>query len=493
MIVSDSEIFIILGFSRIDVEFHCSECWLAFLETRNYFGRVFGRNKLFNASDFSKTVISFDNWLTMSQQNKGSGGSRGERSNPNPQRELPKVGPDGNEINPFIPKFISSTPWYVEQSDDYLHHQRSTKETFEPEWYDRGKKKEDDDSKASQKPVKFRKGACKNCGAMTHGHKDCMERPRKVGAKYSGVDIQPDEDLKNIRTTWESKRDRWNGYDAGEYQKVVQNFETVEKQRAQEAEEERLRQIREGNTPTTGASLAGAEKEEDAKLTTRTLRTREDKASYLTDLREDAAVFNPKSRTLRTDEDGKLNERGLFERKLTDLAEDHNELRELAELAAEQGQEINLESNPTEAILKLREIQKKKREAAEQHKKSLLSKYGGEEYLKRSHEELEGPTDGYTEYTKDGQIKKPKSSAKEETLPAPKEGTILKSKYEEDIYPGNHTSVWGSYWKEGQWGFGCCHSLVKQSYCLGAKGKEINDKPASSTFTGVDAGGRDRS
>ncbi len=30
--------------------------------------------------------------------------------------------------------------------------------------------------------TKFRKGACKNCGAMTHTEKDCVERPRKVGA-----------------------------------------------------------------------------------------------------------------------------------------------------------------------------------------------------------------------------------------------------------------------------------------------------------------------
>lgn len=32
-------------------------------------------------------------------------------------------------------------------------------------------------------------------------------------------------------------------------------------------------------------------------------------------------------------------------------------------------------------------------------------------------------------------------------------------------------SVWGSYWKDGQWGYGCCHSFIQESYCTGAAGK----------------------
>lgn len=33
--------------------------------------------------------------------------------------------------------------------------------------------------------------------------------------------------------------------------------------------------------------------------------------------------------------------------------------------------------------------------------------------------------------------------------------------------------IWGSYWKEGKWGYKCCHSFVKFSYCTGEAGKEI--------------------
>ena len=51
------------------------------------------------------------------------------------------------------------------------------------------------------------------------------------------------------------------------------------------------------------------------------------------------------------------------------------------------------------------------------------------------------------------------------------EKAVAKSKYEEDVFVNNHTSVWGSYWSEGQWGYACCHSLVKLSYCTGEAGK----------------------
>ena len=51
------------------------------------------------------------------------------------------------------------------------------------------------------------------------------------------------------------------------------------------------------------------------------------------------------------------------------------------------------------------------------------------------------------------------------------EKAVVKSKYEEDVCVNNHSSVWGSYWREGQWGFACCHSLVKLSYCTGEAGK----------------------
>lgn len=34
----------------------------------------------------------------------------------------------------------------------------------------------------------------------------------------------------------------------------------------------------------------------------------------------------------------------------------------------------------------------------------------------------------------------------------------------------NHTSVWGSYWRDGRWGYRCCHQFLRNSYCLGEQG-----------------------
>lgn len=36
------------------------------------------------------------------------------------------------------------------------------------DWYKRG-------TTGTQGPVKYRKGACENCGSMTHSKKDCVE------------------------------------------------------------------------------------------------------------------------------------------------------------------------------------------------------------------------------------------------------------------------------------------------------------------------------
>jgi len=79
---------------------------------------------------------------------------------------------------------------------------------------------------------------------------------------------------------------------------------------------------------------------------------------------------------------------------------------------------------------------------------------------------LLGQTETWTEYSKDGRVVKGAPRA------------VVRSKYEEDIQINNHTTVWGSFFdtRSGKWGFGCCHSVIKQSYCTGMEGRKANEE-----------------
>lgn len=85
---------------------------------------------------------------------------------------------------------------------------------------------------------KFRKGACENCGAMTHSKKDCFERPRKKGAKWTNKDIQNDEIIVEQELDFEGKHDRWNGYNPDEYTNKFLEYEYMEKIKEKEKKEE---------------------------------------------------------------------------------------------------------------------------------------------------------------------------------------------------------------------------------------------------------------
>ncbi len=84
----------------------------------------------------------------------------------------------------------------------------------------------------------------------------------------------------------------------------------------------------------------------------------------------------------------------------------------------------------------------------------------------------------YVEYARDGKIIKGV------------EKPVILSKYEEDVYVNNHTSVFGSYWSKGEWGYKCCHSFIKNSYCVGNTGKSDEQVPITTT---VDAENEEKS
>lgn len=110
------------------------------------------------------------------------------------------------------------------------------------------------------------------------------------------------------------------------------------------------------------------------------------------------------------------------------------------------------------------EFEKKKTEFKTDVNKSILDKYGGAEHLDAPPRELIfAQTEEYVEYSRHGKVIKGE------------EASVVRSSYEEDVMVSNHTSVWGSWWRAGQWGYKCCHQLLKNSYCTGQAGREVSD------------------
>jgi pre-mRNA-processing factor SLU7 len=366
----------------------------------------------------------------------------------------------------YIPNFIANKPFYVPDTDDsgkdYLEHQRLQKVQDDTlansQWYDRGKKK-------GPAATKFRKGACENCGAMTHKTKDCLQRKRKIGAKYNGRDIQADEVVEDVRLGFDAKRDRWNGIDASEaYQQVVEQHEELEKlKRAAQGEDETADGDRYEEETDMGRQQSTA---------TRQLRLREDTAKYLLNLDMDSAKYDPKTRTM-VDSGATTGDRAAllvaeenFVRKSGDAAEFEKATRYAWE-KQERGDmtKMHLQANPTEgAFLRKKELEEAKAKA-EAKRKALLDKYGTQPDNSALKEVAVVASERYVEYDESGQIKGTQ-----------KKGT--KSKFAEDVFINNHTSVWGSWWSDFKWGYACCHQMIKNSYCTGEQGKIAFDEAA---------------
>jgi len=110
----------------------------------------------------------------------------------------------------------------------------------------------------------------------------------------------------------------------------------------------------------------------------------------------------------------------------------------------------------------MKSLKEKKMDRDLEKKKKLLSLYGGEENTTSIPTELiYGQTEEYKEYTAEGSL-----LPKYDTTPI-----TNRSKYQEDVFRNNHTSVWGSYYDKltGQWGYKCCLQQTKSSFCIGIK------------------------
>ncbi|KAI0812519.1 Pre-mRNA splicing Prp18-interacting factor-domain-containing protein [Irpex lacteus] len=405
---------------------------------------------------------------------------------------------EGHAINPHIPQYIAKAPWYLDTGAPSLSHQRMPDYDRSSDkldnWYDRG-------AKAGPAAKKYRKGACENCGALTHKKQDCLERPRKRGAKFTNKDIAADEIIQDVATGYDAKRDRWNGYDPSEHKKVYEEYQAVEAARQKLREEAidkqtttDLAEVR--KVAKAGKTEGGKDKDDDfgssedededadkyaesadavgqkldtkTRITVRNLRIREDTAKYLINLDPSSAYYDPKTRSMRDNplqnvppEEARFAGENFL--RYSGEAADVQKLQLFAWNAAARGNDVHMNANPTEGELLHHKYEEKKAQLKDTTKVSILAKYGGEQYLEKAPKELlQGQTEEYVEFSRTGQVVKGKERAK------------AKSKYPEDVYINNHTAIWGSWYDptSGQWGFACCHSTIHLSYCTGEAGLE---------------------
>lgn len=391
------------------------------------------------------------------------------------------VDEEGRDINPHIPQYISSAPWYYNTAGPTLKHQRPQDDEKQrsgiDEWYKRGVD--------TSKPLvtKYRKGACENCGALTHKRVDCMERPRKVGAKFSAKQIAHDEFIQpTIVSDYDGKRDRWAGYDPANHREIVEEYLKIE-QAKRELRAQKLKenpdlaeeQDEEGDEDryVDEVDMPGTKVDSKQRITVRNLRIREDTAKYLRNLDPNSAYYDPKTRSMRDNPTPQLNPEETefagenFVRYSGDIQK-HAQAQLFAWEAYGKGVDVHVLAEPTKLELLQKEYEKKKSQFKDEVKNKVLEQYGGEEHLAVPPKALLlAQTENYVEYSRYGKIIKGQDKP------------IIRSRYEEDVYINNHTTVWGSYWSNGCWGYKCCESMIKNSYCVGENGKAATTKPTN--------------
>lgn len=493
----------------------------------------------------------------------------------------PQLDQDGKMINPHNPEFITKVPWYLGSSGPTLKHHNIQKADhyLSITESDALIQKKIESQKVAQLTAPrtiYRKGACKNCGAMTHTEKNCVERPRsgKKAAWKTGVDIAPDEVSLRLeehgKVSFDAKRDQWKGYDPQQYKEVIQKHERIEMERAlalkqeedkrreamreekdkrkaeleqhrkRKAEQKLKKQQQQSKNPSASSSsaakddadwddahdkttdsdhstdsdsdsdsdsdagsdeesgddeAAAAEKEflaRDEQMgdfqggfvpqgglggagmrqTVRNLRIREDMPKYLRNLDLNSAFYDPKSRAMRANPLPNENPEDLafagdnFVRYTGDAVKLAQNQLLCWEMQA-RGESIDVLSNPSQAELIQRQFAEKKKELESEKRSAILAKYTDGQANPAMDSRLKlGQTEAFMQYTRDGRLAKGSQPT-----------ATARTKYEEDVYVNNHTSVWGSYYNRAMaaWGYACCHSLLRNAYCTGAKGRAAND------------------
>nr|PVC49461.1 splicing factor [Theileria orientalis] len=350
----------------------------------------------------------------------------------------------GNEINPHIPQYISKAPWYLDQGEPSLRHQRTNEVQKAPiEVVTRR-------GVTNKVALKFRKGACENCGAMTHDAKTCVERPRKKGAKFTNENICPDEYiLENAEKSYDATRDRWAGFDPNTHLQLVEEYKDLEHERAlnkivnisndDEAVEDDDKHVEKNETFEC--------KDDKTRTTTRNLRIREDTAKYLINLDVNSAFYDPKSRSMREDPLAGVNSYFKGDNYYFNSEETYKpkELEVFAWESNKKGVDVNFIANPTKLEKLYNETKENEEKEVLERKQKLIERFKAKEYIE-NYKEL-----------------KPLAKVSEEDIIKYDERQL---EFDEGKLLG-HSQIWGSYYdlEKGVWGYKCCKVTNRSEHC----------------------------
>lgn len=446
----------------------------------------------------------------------------------------PEQDEDGNLINPHIPEFMSKAPWYLNQEGPGLKHQKRFRKehTVVFDGLHTTMKKG-----FTHRATKFRKGACKNCGAMTHDAKSCVEAPRKLGAWKTNKNIKPDEILpQKLTLSWDGKRDRYSGYDADAHKLTIARFNAAEAERRKFKQQQRDKEFTakkneaDKQAAGSGGGLAGAGKKKRKKAKQKAGDESKDGSSSSSSDSGSDSDSDADSSTDSENEDVKQKDStaavgGDLIRYTTKAKMSVRNLR-LREDLPKYLRNLDVDSayydphtrsmreNPNPQLGKDEttfigdNISRVTGDAVEVSRAQLFcwdaNKAGSEEvHLQANPTQAELLRKQFQE--KKSSLKKTKKQAilekyggqkylksmprellmgeTENYVEYSRDGRVIKgkaravqkSKYEEDVLVNNHTAVWGSYFdvREMAWGYACCHLMSRNSICTGEAGKAV--------------------
>lgn len=415
---------------------------------------------------------------------------------------------------------MAKAPWYLNQAAPGLKHQKNSRPAEQTagldQWYVRGLKK-------GPTATKYRKGACPNCGAMTHSLQDCLDRPRAKGAKWTNSNIQADEHVvSDLKLSYDGKRDRFAGFDLAQYEALVASkFKAEEEARKAHAHTKKLAELEASDAAgraadaaakggdgvvedglrvredeeTVAAREGGGTRQGAHKMSVRNLRIREDTAKYLLNLDVNSAYYDPKTRAMRenprpdqpigTGEDAEAGGAFVGDNFVRHRGETLElfKLQQFTSEAYEKGQELNLQAEPTQVEIMNRLFREKKAALASSKHTAVLDKYGGQQHMQPVDARLLlAQSENYSEYDRAGRLRDADGGAG-----GARESKTVRSRYEEGVLHTNHTAVWGSYFDRAtmRWGYADDCSTLKHSYSTGAAGKRARELAAQSVAAGM--------